>query len=88
MPVEKPNKINVAIVGAGEMGVFLAQELLMNRNSRYHPLYLIDNDPRKIGTSIEGVKVIGPDSKVVPAINKLPIQEIIIALPKMDVTQL
>ena len=87
VPVEKPNKINVAIVGAGEMGVFLTQELLMNRNSRYHPLYLIDNDPRKIGTSIEGAKIIGPDSKVIPAINKLPIQEIIIALPKMDVTQ-
>lgn len=83
VPLENTNKINVAIVGAGEMGVFLTQELLMNRNSRYNPLYLIDNDPRKIGTSIQGARVIGPDHKVIPQISKLPIQEIIIALPKM-----
>lgn len=82
--LEKPNRINVAIVGAGEMGVFLVQELLMSRNSRYHPLYLIDNDPRKIGTTIEGVRVIGPDHKILPTINKLPIQEIILALPNME----
>jgi FlaA1/EpsC-like NDP-sugar epimerase len=84
VPLEKTNKINVAIVGAGKMGVFLTQELLMNPNSRYHPMYLIDNDPRKIGTSIHGAQVIGPDHQVIPRINKLPIQEIIIALPQME----
>ena len=81
--VERSNRINVAIVGAGETGVFLTQELLMHRNSRYHPIFLIDNDPRKIGTSVEGVRVIGPDHRVLPEISKLPIQEIIIALPKL-----
>ena len=83
-PVPKGNRINVAIVGAGEMGVFLVQELLMSRNSRYFPLYLIDNDPRKIGTTIEGVRVIGPDHKILPMISKFPIQEIILALPNME----
>ena len=83
VPVDKKNKINVAIVGAGEMGVFLIQELLMNQNSRYHPAFMIDNDRRKIGTTIEGIKVIGPDHEVISTINTLPIQEIIIALPKM-----
>ena len=66
------------------MGVLLTQELLMNPNSRYHPMYLIDNDPRKIGTSIHGVQVIGPDHQVIQQIGKLPIQEIIIALPQME----
>ena len=66
------------------MGVFLVQELLMSRNSRYFPLYLIDNDPRKIGTTIEGVRVIGPDHKILPMISKFPIQEIILALPNME----
>ena len=81
---EKGKKINVAVVGAGKMGVLLTQELLMNPNSRYHPMYLIDNDPRKIGTSIHGVQVIGPDHQVIQQIGKLPIQEIIIALPQME----
>ncbi len=60
----------MAIVGAGEMGVLLVNELLMNRNSRYHPIFFIDNDPRKIGTRIEGVPVIGPDHEVLEDIEK------------------
>ncbi len=84
LPAPQKNKINVAIVGAGEMGVLLASELLMNRNSRYQPIFFIDNDQRKIGTRIEGVPVIGPDHEVIQDIAKLPIQEIIIALPGVD----
>ena len=81
LPAPQKNKISVAIVGAGEMGVLLASELLMNRNSRYHPAFFIDNDRRKIGTRIEGIPVIGPDTEVLEDIGKLPVQEIIIALP-------
>ncbi len=87
LPAPQKNKINVAIVGAGEMGVLLANELLMNRNSRYQPIFFIDNDPRKIGTRIEGVPVIGPDTDVLQDIAKLPIQEIIIALPGSDMVK-
>ena len=85
LPAPPKNKINVAIVGAGEMGVLLASELLMNRSSRYYPAYFIDNDPRKIGSRIEGVPVIGPDHEVLQDISKLPVQEIIIALPGADI---
>lgn len=80
-----PNiKTDVAIVGAGELGVMLAKELLMNRNSRYHPTFFFDNDPRKIGTVIEGIKVIGPDSDIIKDIQQLPVREIILALPNAD----
>lgn len=87
LPAPPKNKINVAVVGAGEMGVLLVTELLMNRNSRYHPVFFIDNDQRKIGTRIEGVPVIGPDHEVLQDIAKLPIQEIIIALPGTDMAK-
>ncbi len=87
LPAPQKNRINVAIVGAGEMGVLLVNELLMNRNSRYHPIFFIDNDPRKIGTRIEGVPVIGPDHEVLEDIEKLPIQEIIIAMPGTDMVK-
>ncbi|MGI6689988.1 MAG: polysaccharide biosynthesis protein [Christensenellales bacterium] len=78
------NKINVAIVGAGELGVLLARELIANRNSRYHPYCFFDNDPRKIGTVIEGMRVLGPDNEVVGMVGKMPIQEIIIALSNIN----
>jgi FlaA1/EpsC-like NDP-sugar epimerase len=87
LPSPQKNRINVAIVGAGEKGVLLVKELLMNRNSRYHPVFFIDNDPRKIGTRIEGVPVIGPDIEVLQDITKLPIQEIIIALSNSDMVK-
>lgn len=76
-------KTNVAIVGAGELGVMLAKELLSNPNSRYFPAYFIDNDLRKVGTLIEGIKVIGPDSEIMKHIKDLPIQEIILTIPNM-----
>lgn len=83
LPVTSSNKINVAIVGAGELGVLLARELLANKAARYNPYCFFDNDPRKIGTSIEGIPVLGPDNVVVGQVNSMPIQDIIIALPNM-----
>lgn len=74
----------VAIVGAGKLGVMLAKELLYNPASRYYPTYFFDNDPRKIGTIIEGIKVIGPDNEVIKHVDDLPIQEIIITLPQSE----
>lgn len=78
------NKVNVAIVGAGELGVLLARELMSNRNSRYHPYCFFDNDPRKIGSVVEGLRVYGPDNEAVALVSSLPIQEIIIAIPDMS----
>ena len=82
--VSAGNKLNVAIVGAGEIGVLLARELLANRTTRYNPYCFFDNDPRKIGTSIEGIPVFGPDHDIVDRVNAMPIQDIIIALPNMS----
>lgn len=77
------NKINVGIVGAGEMGVLLARELNCNRSSRYYPYCFFDNDRRKIGSIIEGLPVYGPDTQIIDKISTIPIQDIIIALPNM-----
>ncbi len=83
-PPHVANKVNVAIVGAGELGVLLARELMSNRSSRYHPYCFFDNDPRKIGSVVEGLRVYGPDNEAVALVSSLPIQEIIIAIPDMS----
>lgn len=77
-------KINVAIVGAGELGVLLADELRLKPNTPYHPYCYFDNNPRKIGSMISGIPVYGPDDKAAEIVETLPIQEIIIALPNTD----
>lgn len=80
----RTNKINVGIVGAGEVGVLLANELRLKPYGEYAPYCFFDNNPRKIGSTISGIPVLGPDDNAVDIIKTLPIQEIIIALPNMD----
>lgn len=76
--------VDVAIVGAGDLGAMLARELLSTHSSRYRPTYFIDNDPKKIGSMIEGIKVIGPDKDAIRELPSLSVQAIILTMPNMD----
>lgn len=78
------NKINVAIVGAGSVGVLLAEELLANKRSHYKPYCFIDNAASKAGKMINGLAVYPEGEETIKKIKSLPIQEIIFALPKMS----
>lgn len=77
------NKIMVAIVGAGSVGVSLAKDLIANKYSKYKPICFIDTDKSKIGNTILDLQIIEEDEAVVERIKKLPVQEIIIALPNL-----
>lgn len=81
---ESKKKIGVAIVGAGELGSILAEELRLKPNGQYTPVCFFDNNPRKIGSTVSGIPVYGPDEKAQEVIRSFPIEEIIIALPNMD----
>ena len=78
------NKIGVVIVGAGNTGAMLAEELMFGAKSRYRPVCFVDKSPEKIGTKVCGLPVLAADDKIVEKIRTLPVQEIIIALPEMD----
>ncbi len=78
------NKISIAIVGAGSVGVLLAKDLLANKYSKYRPTLFIDVDSSKIGNTILDIPVIEEDKDTVEKIKELRIQEIVIALPKLS----
>ena len=78
------HKINVAIVGAGQIGALLADELRYSKTSSYNPIAFIDKDSSKEGGLISGIKVYNEDENIVEVIKKLPVQEIFIALPGLD----
>lgn len=80
------NKIGVAIVGAGQIGTLLADELKYNANSHYRPVCFIDKRADKIGGKIDDIKVYKEDENIISKIKDLPIQEIFIALPNVDST--
>ena len=77
-------KINIAIIGAGNVGASLALELMRNPGAHYHPYCFIDNDKSKIGNTLHGIRIYGENEETIDLIKELPIQEIIIALPDAD----
>ena len=79
----KNSKVGVAIVGAGHIGSLLADELLFNVKSRYYPICFVDNDPIKVGSKINNVDVINEKS-FLERYGELSVQEVFIAIPKMD----
>ncbi len=77
------NKIGVAIVGAGQIGSLLAEELMYNHKSHYRPVCFIDKDRDKVGSVMHGLRVYADDDTVIARLRELPVQEIFIALPKI-----
>ncbi len=81
--IRKGNATNVAIAGAGQLGVYLLNELQCNPKSKYNPVLFIDKDPLKIGNSIADVPVIS-ECDAAEAVEKYNIQEIIIAITRLN----
>ncbi len=77
-------QIPVAIVGAGQTGSLLVEELLHNSNSHYKPMCFIDKDKYKVGGYISGIKVISEDDSVFRQLKDFAVKEIFIALPKLS----
>ena len=75
-----PHKIGVAIVGAGQVGIKLAEELIYHANSHYRPICFIECDRGKIGAKVCGLPVYGDDDSLFDKLKSLPVQEIFIAL--------
>ena len=78
------NKIGVAIVGAGQVGALLAEELIYNHSSHYRPVCFIDKNEDKIGSVVHGLRVYGDDDSIIMKLREMPVQEIFIALPKIS----
>ncbi len=80
------NRIPVAIVGAGRVGVMLAEELLNNPHSHYAPKFFIDIDRSKIGREIVNLPVYS-DEEASRMILPCGIREIVFALPQISQEQ-
>lgn len=76
-------KIKVAIIGAGNVGVTLAGELLANKMASYVPKCFVDIDKSKDGREIQGLPVLSENEATFQKLKKYGIQEIIFALPSM-----
>ncbi len=78
------NKIGIAIVGAGQVGIHLADELRTNPAAHYRPICFIDRDVNKIGYRVADLKVIAEDEHVFEHLREMPIQEVFVAIPELN----
>ena len=75
-------RINVAIIGAGSIGVMLADELVRNPKAIYQPVCFVDIDKGKAGREIYGIPVLlGEHEKMGTKLSAYSVQEVIFALP-------
>ncbi len=73
---------SVLIVGAGDGGRLVLREMTRNRDLGLQPIGFVDDDPRKRGMRVDGVRVRGnTDSDLPRILDEAEPDEVIIAIP-------
>jgi len=88
MVVERPSRSStpgktqkVLVVGAGSGGQMVVRELQLNPNLGQAAIGFLDDDPRKRGMRLHGVKVLGTTTEVERVLDELKPDEVVIAIP-------
>ena len=77
-------KIKIAIIGAGRVGVSFAEDLLNSDEAAYIPRCFIDINEDKVGREIQGLPVWSEDEATFRRLDEYEVQEIVFAIPSMD----
>ena len=68
------------LIGAGRAGVLVAKEVQQNPNLSMKLVGFVDDDPMKIGTIIQGVKVLGDTDSISQLKDKLRLEQAVITI--------
>ena len=80
-----PDKMNALIYGAGDGGTMLLRNLGQDTKSKYKVRAFVDDDPKRVGSQINTVKVYSPKVAMTPEfINKYAIEVMIVAIPSLS----
>ncbi len=71
----------VLIVGAGDAGQLMVREMQRNRQLHYTPIGFVDDDPRKRGSRIVNVRVLGTTDELAHLLRDNKPDEVLIAIP-------
>lgn len=78
----------VVIVGAGDAGVMTLREFQNNSKLGCVPLGFLDDDPDKQGRIIHGVPVLGGREQIRDVVEKLRVEQLVVAMPSVRSEQL
>jgi len=71
----------VMIVGAGDAGALVVRELQKNQQLNLVPVGFLDDNPGKLKQQLYGVPVVGALNDMARVLDRLPVDEVIIAIP-------
>ncbi len=77
----------LVIIGAGSAGVALVRQLQAERG-RYRPVAFLDDDRRKIGRDVAGIRVLGSRDDIAAALKQSAAQNLAIAVPSLPPDQI
>ncbi len=75
------------IYGAGDTGEVIAREMRQNRLYEAEPIGFVDDDPRKTGSRIHGLRVLGTGRQIPDLIRSHSPDEVLIAIPTASAAQ-
>lgn len=78
------NGIRTMIVGGGQAASMLIKEIKTSNYTNYNVLCIIDDDKKKKGKYISGIKVVGNRYSINYMAEKYQIEQIVIAMPSAD----
>jgi FlaA1/EpsC-like NDP-sugar epimerase len=71
----------VIVVGAGSAGNLTIRAMLTRGLVAYRPVAIMDDDPNKMGATLQGVPIYGPICNIAEIARKTKAQAIVLALP-------
>jgi FlaA1/EpsC-like NDP-sugar epimerase len=84
LEVFKQSKVGkrVLIIGADFTGKRLAKEMVFHKEDAFVPVAIVDEDPIKIGTYIEGIRIYGGHDSIPEVIREFAVESVLINLPR------
>ncbi len=77
-------RVPAIVFGAGEGGQRTVRSMLYETGSSYHPVAVLDDDPRKRNLSVRGVRVVGDRYSIGAVARRTGAQALVIAVPTGD----
>ena len=79
------DKMNTIIYGAGDGGTMLMRTLSQDTNSKFRIKAFVDDNPKRVGTQINTIKIYSPKVAMTPEfIEKFDIDVMIVAIPSLS----
>jgi len=72
------------IIGAGHTGEMILRDVTKQDSSEFYPFCFLDDDEKKAGTYIHGVRVLGTTADLPAVVSEWGVEAVIIAIPSLD----